>query len=99
MRSLPTIIMKNEFQLSFRHRFTKDVTRVQFDSYRNAVRYGHFLDRYSDLLDGYTIRLVEFDSIVHCWCPIRVLYHKRWSDLPSMIPHRPFPSPITNLTY
>lgn len=75
--------MKTEFLLTFRHRMTKDITRIRFQSYWKAVAYGHFLKRYSKLLDGFSIWAVEFDSIAGGWYPIKLLYRCLFADLPA----------------
>ena len=87
------------FQVSFRHRYTKDITRVLIDGYDKAVRYGHYIKRYKNLLDGYTIRLMEFDKFTRTWSPIKVMYHIRFTNLPSTIPPPRMGNPPAKLTY
>lgn len=87
------------FQVSFRHRYTKDVTRVLINGYAEAARYGHDIERYKNLLDGYTIRLMEFDKYTRTWSAIKVMYHKRYTNIPSTIPQPAMGNPPAKLTY
>ena len=73
--------MKTQFLLTFRHRMTHDITRLRFQSYWKAVNYGHFLAKYSMLLDGYSIWAAEFDAIAGGWYPVKLLYRCLFSDL------------------
>lgn len=73
--------MKNQFLLTFRHRMTHDITRLRFQSYWKAVNYGHFLAKYSMLLDGYSIWVAEFDAIAGGWYPVKLLYRCLFTDL------------------
>lgn len=75
--------MQTQFLLTFRHRMTKDITRIRFQSYWKAVTYGHSLSKYSRLLDGYSIWAAEFDSIAGGWYPIKLQYRCRFTDLPT----------------
>ena len=74
--------MKTEFLLTVRHRMTKDITRLRFQSYWKAVAYGHSLRQYSRLLDGYSIWLAEFDSIAGGWYPTKLQYRYLFTNLP-----------------
>ena len=74
--------MKTEFLLTFRHRMTRDITRLRFQSYWKAVAYGHSLTKYSRLLDGYSIWAAEFDSIAGGWYPVKLQYRCLFTNLP-----------------
>lgn len=75
--------MKTQFLLTFRHRMTKDITRIRFQSYWKAVTYGHSLSKYSRLLDGYSIWAAEFDAIAGGWYPVKLQYRCLFTDLPT----------------
>lgn len=75
--------MQTQFLLTFRHRMTRDITRLRFQSYWKAVNYGYFLKRYSMLLDGYSIWAAEFDAIAGGWYPVKLQYRCRFTDLPT----------------
>ena len=65
-----------EFTLS--HRGTNDKVKFIFPNYQDACRYGHKLDAYSSLLNGYTIRrmvVTKTGGAFHC---DKVLRHVRW---------------------
>ena len=75
--------MKAEFLFTFRHRYTRDITRLRFKSYRLAVAYGHEIEAYSSLIDGYTIWQAEFDPIANGWFPVSIRLRKLFTNLPS----------------
>lgn len=68
------------FQISISYRGTNDINRFPFPTFAAVVRYGHMLEQYKDLLNGYTIRQMEAGGMYDGFRPTKVLKHVMWHE-------------------
>lgn len=72
--------MNSIYQLSVSYRGTDDINRFIFQTYAAAARYGHLLEEYQELLNGYTIRELVPEYTYGGFKPKKVLKHIRWHN-------------------